>query len=212
MTGTDFISVFLNSLISPPRLSSDKNPEQFLGQVFPCTDDEIPPFVSALSGGRLCANFPWSFTVGSLDCFILLQTEKGCGKLLLDEQIYPLDAGSFLLLDCKQQFCMDIASEPWVYQVVFCHGVSLPYYRQLLSGNRFYIFHTFPFSDISVSVERLLKLFPGVLPSQKLMIADFINHIITSCIVSSLTGEKCPPEKLKKFAFFSSMNFKSPIP
>ena len=184
----NFRTVFLESLISPPKLSADETPDRFLGQLFPLEDEDSLPVFKPLSCGKIHAGFPWSFDIRSLDCFLLLYTEKGCGKLLLESQVYSLDAGSFLLLDCKQRFRIDIAVEPWDYQIAFTYGAPLAWYRELFPKEHFSLIRTSVYSDLSMSMERLLSQYPGKHLSQKLTIADLINHITSVCL-SYLLGK-----------------------
>ncbi len=123
----DFKSVFLDALISDPKISAGLMPEAFLGQTLPMADEDSLPFFKLLSCGTLKTQFPWSFDIRTLDCFLFLYTKKGRGKLLLNGQIYSLDTGNFILLDCSQRFRMDIAREPWEYVIAFFDGNPLPY-------------------------------------------------------------------------------------
>lgn len=186
----DFKSVFLNSLISAPKLPAGQKPEIFLGQVFPWESGDIPSFFKLLSCGVFRAQFPWSFDIRTLDCFLFLHTKKGCGKLLLDGQVYLLDAESFLLLDCSQHFRIDIAKETWEYGITFFTGNILPHYRRFFPKDRFYILHTSAFSDLSMGMDSLLAQLPTTALSQKLTVADLLNHMTTLCLASFLKEEE----------------------
>ena len=122
---------FMSALVSAPKISSSLKPEAFLGQVYPDCPTEESPLFNLLASGRLHAVSPWSFDIRSIDCFLLLYTRKGCGKLLLNSQVYSLSENTLLLLDCGQRFRIDIAIAPWDYQIAFIDGNSLSYYRQL---------------------------------------------------------------------------------
>lgn len=185
----DFKTVFLNSLVSPPKLSAGERPEMFLGQTLSWDTADSSPVFKLLSCGKLHVHFPWSFDIRALDCFLFLYTEKGCGKLLLNSQVYSLDAGSFLLLDCNQRFRLDIAVEPWDYQAAFVYGPPVLWYRDLFTKERFALTRVCAYSDLSMSMERLLNLYPGSRTPQKLVIADLINHI-TTCCITELLGQK----------------------
>lgn len=202
----DFKSAFLHSLISAPKLSMKENPELFLGEIFPWENEGSSPLLKLLSKGKQSAYFPWSFDIRSMDCFLLLHTENGCGKLLIGSQIYSLDEGSFLLLDCGQHFRIDIAKEPWNYNAAFLAGDTLPYYRRLFPKDRFSILQTCPFSDLTLSMERLLAQFPGECLSRKLMTADLLGHMVITCLSFSLketeNAPKIPPYIEKIHALF----------
>lgn len=183
----DFKSVFLGSLVSAPKMSACEKPESFLGKLFSC-EEEPSPLLRLLSCGKIQASVPWSFDIRCLDCFLYLYTEKGCGKLLLDSQVYSLDAGSFLLLDCQQRFRIDIAVEPWNYRIAFATGSPFSYYRTLFPKERLFLIHTPPYSDFSTGMEQLFAQYPGKRLPQKLMISDLLNRIATSSISALLSA------------------------
>ena len=184
----NFKSDFLNSFASAPKLSAGENPESFLGLLYPEEKEESFPLLSLLSCGKIQASSPWSFDICSLDCFLFLYTEEGCGKLLLDSQVYSLDANSFLLLDCNQRFRIDIAIEPWNYMVAFASGSPLAYYRRLFPKEHLSIIHTSPYSDFRMNMERLFSLYPGNRLPQKLIISDLLGHLTANCMAFLLNA------------------------
>lgn len=190
----DFKSVFLQSLISAPKLFMKENPEVFLGEIFPWENEDSSPLLKLLSSGKQSAYFPWSFDIRFMDCFLLLHTESGCGKLLINSQVYSLEKGTFLLLDCGQHFRIDIAKEPWNYNIVFLTGNSLPYYRRFFPKEQFSILQTYPFSDLTLSMERLLTQYSEKCLSQKLIAADLLSHMVITCLSSSLREEETYPK------------------
>lgn len=194
----DFKSVFLDSFVSAPRLSAGENPEAFLGQLFPGEKEGSSPLLSLLSCGKIQALSPWTFDIRSMDCFLYLYTEKGCGKLLLDSQVYSLDANSFLLLDCNQRFRIDIAIEPWNYRIAFASGSPLAYYRQIFPKEHLSIIHTSPYSDLYMNMERLLTQYPGNHLSQKLIISDLLGHMTANCI-AFLLKEAEPTDQIPSY-------------
>lgn len=188
----DFKSVFLDSLTSVPKIPAGKEPESFLGQALPQAEKDSLPFFKLLSCGMLQAQFPWSFDIRTLDCFLFLYTQKGRGKLLLNGQIHPLDAGNFILLDCCQRFRIDIAKEPWEYTVAFFGGTPLPHYRCFFPIDRLCSIQVSPFSDLPMGMDSLYAQFPATSLSGKLMIADLLNHMTTICLSSFLKEERTP--------------------
>lgn len=178
----NFESIFLDSFVSAPKLSTEENPKSFLGQLFPLETEDSSPLLTLLSCGKIHASSPWSFDIRSLDCFLYLYTEDGCGKLLLDSQVYSLDANSFHLLDCRQRFRIDIAVEPWNYRIAFASGSPLTYYREFFPKERLSIIRTSPYSDFSMNMERLSTLYPGTRLPQKLIISDLLGHMTTNGI------------------------------
>ncbi len=185
----DFMSSFSDSLISSPNSSAFENPELFLGRPFFQNEDTSSPLLRLLSGGNFHALSPWTFDLKALDCFLILYTQKGCGKLLINSQVYSLDAGSLLLLDCRQRFRLDIAVAPWDYQAFFYNGSALDYYRQFFSEEHLVLAHTTTQSETVMSMERLLAQYPGDRPPQQLIISDLLGHITTNGFTQLLKTE-----------------------
>lgn len=194
----NFESAFLDSFVSAPKLSTEKIPESFLGRLFPLETEDSSPLLTLLSCGKIHASSPWSFDIRSLDCFLYLYTEVGCGKLLLDGQVYSLDVDSFLLLDCNQRFRIDIAVEPWNYRIAFASGFSLTYYRRLFPKEHLSIIHASPYSDFFMSMERLSALYPGIRLAQKLVISDLLEHM-TANGISFLLNEAEPVKQIPSY-------------
>lgn len=172
--------------------SPSGRPEDFLGQIFPFLKEEASPLFSLLSFGDIHAHFPWSYDVRSLDCFLLLFTRKGCGKLLLNSRVISLEADTLLLLDCGQRFRMDIAIDPWEYQLLFFTGEQLSYFRSLFPGERYALITLSPYSNQLKAMEVLSTLVPGRSKAQDLIISDRIGHLITNCM-SELLKKDAPP-------------------
>lgn len=193
----DFKSVFLDSFISTPKLSAEADPESFLGKLFPY-EEESSPLLGLLSCGKIQVSAPWSFDIRSLDCFLYLYTEKGCGKLLLDGKVHSLDAGSFLLLDCQQRFRIDIAVDPWHYRIAFVCGSTLPYYRSLFPKDHLSLIHISPYSSLSMGMEQLYAQYPGKRLSQKLSISGLLEYMTASCI-SLLLNTLEPPNQIPSY-------------
>lgn len=194
----DFKSVFLDSLVSAPKLAASEKPESFLGKLFYCEEEEPSPLLGLLSAGKIQASAPWSFDIHPMDCFLYLYTEKGCGKLLLDSQVYSLDAGSFLLLDCQQRFRIDIAVEPWKYLIAFARGSILSYYRSLFPNERLSLIHVPPYSAPPMGMEQIYAQYPGKRLPQKLLISDQLTHIATGCMAFLLNTAE-PPAQIPSY-------------
>lgn len=182
----NLLSSFKGALISSPKIPSTKKAEDFLGQVYLGSDAESSPLFRLLAGGNLHISSPWSFDIRSIDCFLLLYTKKGCGKLLLNSQVYSLNADTLLLLDCGQRFRIDIAIAPWEYQIAFISSDSLPYYRQLFPKERYSLIPASSYSEMSMCMEKLAVLTPGNSTARKLMISSLINQIVSGCLTAVL--------------------------
>lgn len=206
----DIKSLFLSSLVSYPRLSPGQSPGDFLGRTFSPQEENASPLLHLLSFGNIKAVSPWAFDVNPMDFHMLLFTQKGCGKLTVNNQVFSLTEGSLLFLDCRQRFRIDIAVAPWEYQIAFLGGSTLPYYSSLLPNGLIPVIPVPPYSDLSMSLELLSSKTPDCRTDTKLIISDLLSHIITGCILEALK-EKEPfpqvPSYIREMKKFFDENF-----
>lgn len=188
---------FLESLVSAPKLSSEHNPEEFLGHIYKEESDSDSPFLQILSGGVIQAFSPYSFDIRSLDCYMLLYTKKGCGKLLIQNQVYTLMQSSLLFLDCHERFRLDIAIAPWEYQILFISGNQLSSYYDLLPGNTA-IMPLLPYSETALCLEKLSVFDISGQITSVLSSSALLNTIITSCIVYQL-ADNSPSQLISSY-------------
>ncbi len=182
-------NAFLNALASTPKCPADFRPEDFPGTVHTVEPDYSAPLFFLLSAGVIKAAMPFSFDIRSLDCFLFLYTKEGCGKLVMGNQVYSLAPSSLLFLDCRERFRLDIAIEPWEYQIFFVTGNSLSYYYKLLPDDKPALIQATPFSQTALCLEKLLHLTGSGGTSSELIISSLINLVLTDCISDSVREE-----------------------
>lgn len=178
----DLKSVFLSSLIS----SGSQTPETFLGDPYEQKIDADSPLFQILSGGTICANFPFSFDLSTLPCHMLLYTREGCGKLIRDSQVFTLDASSLLFLNCEDRFRVDIAAAPWRYDVLFITGKDLLWYSEQALKGIPALFYFSPYSETVLHMERLFSLKETASWTAAFTISGLLHHIIGECISACL--------------------------
>lgn len=184
----DFKADFLAALVSPPRIPATYAPEDFLGQSCDIDDQADSPLFQVLSGGAIRACSPYSFDIRSLSCYLLLYTKAGCGKLLIENQVYTLCAGTLLFFDCGRRFRIDIATEPWEYEVFYIRGSSLASYYSMLP-ERVSLTPVSPHCDLALHLEKLSLFAKGNSTASGLIVSSLIDTVITSCILHALVSE-----------------------
>ncbi len=185
---------FLNALTTTPKHPANYQPADFLGRIHTLETDDSSPLFELLSCGCTKASFPFSFDIRSLDCFLFLYTTEGCGKLVMGNQVYSLTPSSLLLLDCKEHFRLDIAIEPWEYQVFFVTGSTISYYYCLLPEQKPVIITTTPFSQTTLNLEKLLHVTDVNSSLSKLKVSALIDTILTDCISKELSEPPLPSQ------------------
>ncbi len=184
----NFVEDFKNSLISSKQSPTQK-PEDFLGNIYQLEQEcnEASPLFHLIAGGTITASTPFSFDSKGLNCYVLLYTLSGCGKLLVDNQVVTLVSPSLLLFDCHQRFRVDIAIEPWKYQVAFINGGNISYYFSMLPSQKYIRIPVLPYSEIALCLEKLLTQPKKPSPVCALTISNSINTILTFSIIDQLT-------------------------
>lgn len=177
-----------DALVSP---LSNYTPEDFLGHIYTLESDDNTPLLQLLSGGTVNASFPFSFDVRSMDCFMLLYTRAGYGKLLVNNHVYSLIPSHLLLLDCRERFRLDIAIEPWQYDVLFITGNTLSYYYDLLPEKGPVLTPITDYAETTLCIEKLLKITDTDNILSALKASELINTIFTNCIAGQI--EKSTP-------------------
>ncbi len=182
----DIRTTFFEALLSQPKLASSRKPEEFLGTSFATATplSSIPLYL--LSEGAVTATFPWTFDIGGLDCFLLLYTKNGGGKLQVEGNNYELTPSSLLFLNCNQHIRFDITADPWEYQVYFIKGPLLGCYNDLLPDSKFLLTTVSSYSDIMMALEKLPPQLSHISLSTQLHVSDLLNHVITGCLMDTL--------------------------
>ena len=191
MNTNDFCASFKEALLSPPKTSSSMHPESFLGQFF--SEDPLLADKTAshfYSGGIISVRNSWSFDIRELDCFMLLYTSSGCGKLLINQHVISLTENSLLLLDCRQRFRIDVAVSPWKYQILFFNCTCATNLLSLITDEPFCILKASAHSEFILHMEKLLHLNFEKTAIAQLRASDLLNHLLTEFTVEFLKKDQ----------------------
>ncbi|WMC91541.1 AraC family transcriptional regulator [Kineothrix sp. MB12-C1] len=185
----NFTNDFESYMVSPPRLSPDKSPLFFLGNIYEPGKDIDEKLISILSGGSLEASFPYSFQLNPLNCYLLLYTENGYGKLHYENSIYSLESNTLLFVKCDQRFKLEIAVSPWNYKVFFIKGEILDFYSKLLLQYGFPLYTPPEHSTIIRNIQKLaLNGTTGEIRN-KLYDSRILTDIICDLLMESMEAE-----------------------
>lgn len=160
-------------------------PQDFLGEPYGSPDDRASgpdSNTSFLSGGSLAVRNSWSFDLKGLDCFALLYTTTGCGKLLINQHVLSLSEGSLLFLDCRQRFRIDVAISPWKYRILFFNSAEAPYLFSLLPDTTRPILNVSAHSEYALLLEKIMLLSSGHDLLSRLRAADLLQHLLTEFV------------------------------
>lgn len=192
----NILNDFLASLMTISQ-ATPQAPEEFLGKVYTCPDSSsTAPLLRILAGGSISAHFPYSYDISSLDCYMLLYTEEGCGKLLLKNEILTLSKNSLLFFHGNSRFRIDIAIEPWSYKVLFLSGKALRYYYELLTRIKEPFFTMTPHPETQLYFEQLLSGSTAYTLSKQLntsaLLHTFFAHIVSDQLQEQQNSQHIP--------------------
>lgn len=183
--------------ISPPHLSPDKKPEYFFGNNYIKNPNASRELISILSGGCFETCFPYSFHLHPLNCYMLLYTETGYGKLHLDHNILTLEDNSLLFLKCDKPLKLEIAVSPWNYKMFLLEGNVLDFYYSLLSHEGAPLFSLPSHSPVIRTIQRLTLIKDSSSMRDKLyesrLITDILCDLFMNYIEPENRQEKIPP-------------------
>ena len=122
----DFLTTFLASFSKAPLLPSGTPAESLLGHVYEeKTDSVYQPLLSVSAYGAHYVSLPFSYYIRSLNSYLILYTQNGCGNLQTADSQFTLKENTLLFLDCRQPFSLAVAGNFWNFETYFCTG-SLP--------------------------------------------------------------------------------------
>lgn len=185
----NIVSSLLTAFISDPKLPAGFKPEEILGRIYTMQTQTGSPLFQVLAGGVINAVTPFSLDLHSMNCFMLLYTRRGCGKLTVNNQVYTLVHPALLLFDCRQRFHIDIAVSPWEYQVLYLDAEAPSYYYGLLPQGKIPLMPVTPYSETALCLERLLVPCDSSHTASALTISHLVSTVITTCILSQFERE-----------------------
>lgn len=132
----DFASSFLQSFKVPPHLTSDLNETALCETLYKIHPNTCKHLMTVYSRAGIDAGYPFYYAIKGLDCFCILYTLSGTGRLesTLENRTYLTVPSSMMLFDCRQPFTLETAAAPWKFRILFVNGGNLPFYMQLAEG------------------------------------------------------------------------------
>lgn len=128
----DFASSFLDSLHTPPHLTSGLDRMTLCGTLYEQNTETSGQLITIYSRGTIDAGYPFFYDINGLDCYCFLYTISGTGRLENKQktQTYQLTPGSIIFFDCRQHFTLETTTAPWKFRTLFVDGGNLPFYMK----------------------------------------------------------------------------------
>ena len=189
MTNPDITTHFSEYLSAPGRLSPELDFDCFLGTIYEPNEKTGEHLISIIAGGTLLAEFPYYFPLKPLNCYMLLYTEDGYGKLHLNNTVHSLGSGSLLFLKCDIPMRIEIAVSPWHYKVFFLKGSTLDFYYHSLPTDTTPLFDLPEYSSIVRNINRLTLNDAGSHIRNKLLDSRLLTDIFSDLLLENIEGD-----------------------
>lgn len=193
---------FEDYFVSPPRHSSKFAPEAFFGSPYEQNEDTRSSLISILSGGHIQAKFPYYFSLKPLNCYLLLYTEGGCGKLYTETGSHSLEEHSLLFLKCDTPFKVETVISPWNYLVFFLEGTPMDFYYKCLPTDTVPLFMLPDYSYITKNMNQLADRGTSNSVKNKLTDHRLLTDILTGLLLENIEEQS---QQKKIPAYLSEM-------
>lgn len=117
-----------------------------------------PDCLHLLAGGNNKIEFPISFSFSPLNCYLLLYTDKGGGRISTQGITVSITEHQLLILDCNQAFTLQSLLLPWSFKLFFFNGKDMELFAPLLKPLSIPHFSIPDFSSIRPCINLLLSV------------------------------------------------------
>ncbi len=160
----NFSESFKKAVTANKMINMELTPEFLVPNLYeysgsdPLSEDNsiLPLYI--LAGGNIRADFPFSFTFHSLNCYLLLYTTKGGGRIAFNNQTCTVTEGQLLFFDCTKPFQLSSYMLPWHFKLFFVSGSDMSLFAPILKGAAEPCFNISQFSTVSNCTSDLLAL------------------------------------------------------
>lgn len=199
MENINFKENFNCALLSKPKISSLMSSEAFLAEIYSSRDASLKSnCFSFYSGGTILALNSWSYDIKGLDCFVLIHTLSGAGKMVIDSKAVSLLPDTFLLADLRHHTKIDLSQTPWKYEVLFFDHLDAAGILSSLSDDCFYVFEAKPESEFAFLLQNILFFLSEQSKNALFKAGDCLNHFLY-LLLSSKEKERSNGSKLPSY-------------
>lgn len=149
-----------------------------------------------LAGGCFSpvSGFTWEFQ--HLDCYLLLYTVEGSGRLSLENGPCSLRENSLILFHGMQHYSLSLVQAPWKFHLYYLTGMSLREWHRLLGEHCFYLEQFPQCAAIAPMLQRLQALLhrtdQGAPLAANRMLTDFFTELSLWSFPESIDSPTLP--------------------
>ena len=184
----DFKEYFLNNATAKKMINRNAEPTILIPQVFSykqaASTQTADCLFSLLAGGHVFCDSLLSFSFAPLNCYFLLYTKEGSGKLHCGMKTQTLSAGALYFFDCSQQFSISAALLPWDFQIYFFTGAPAAFFGEKLSARSAPHCVLPHYAPILNYMRQMLTLPPVLDESWAVHVQNLLNNLLTYLYLS----------------------------
>ncbi len=125
----------------------------------PCSElcSLAPAMPDLLCYQHISVSAPFSYTLSHVQAYCMLLTTRGCGQLEYQEQLYTLDEGTFVFLDCSRLHRIGCPRGRWEYTICFITTPVTAFYYEQCCPEHHCIFKPDAYSNLKDIWNQLFK-------------------------------------------------------
>lgn len=130
---------FRKALKNTSRINPQFDKDFLLGICAAEPSSEFADFSLLLAGGYFTPAVGFTCEFQDLDCYLLLYTVEGGGRLLLEKTPVSLTEQSLILFQGQQHFSLSLVQAPWKFYLFYFTGRELEAWHKVLGERCFYL-------------------------------------------------------------------------
>lgn len=156
----NFSELFYQNVKANRMINIDATPSFLIPNVYqPAQDFKMySGLLTLLGGGSVQTRFPVSFSFQPMDCFLILYTSQGGGKLFSGSRTCSVTEATLTFIDCSEAFSLQSLVVPWNFHIYFLKGPDMNLYKEILSPSSLPVFHIPDCSETAQQLKNLLSI------------------------------------------------------
>lgn len=156
--------------------------------------DTLKQFLSLYAASASTCSVPFEFSFDPMDCFLMLHTRTGGGRVKNAGQTVEVTAGNTALLSCREAFRLSSFLLPWEFEVFWIRPEGLSGYQSFLKdGIR--SFAAEKYSPLPSKLRELCIFRPRVIGYELLTMHRLLTDVLCEMTASQKTQRGDGPQK-----------------
>lgn len=190
----NFPELFYQNVKANRMINIDATPSFLIPNVYhPVKESDLTSgLLTLLGGGSVQTRFPVSFSFQPMECFLILYTCQGGGKLSSGHGTCSVTEDSLAFIDCSEPFTLQSLVVPWNFYIFFLGRDNMELYQEILSPFTLPVFHIPECSHTAQQLKNLLSVHVDMELSDMLCAHRLLTDIFCSVSESVTAAGQVP--------------------